>query len=573
MKTFTTEFVFPSPLHHITSWMTSASHVAQIKEREPCKNKSGEESVVEMILCAALLLWHSGFGLCGAAAQLMEVERIETCGTKCSQGLQCKTKPAYFVPPPCQKPADGLDTSSVFRNLSFTTVMRCEGRQRCSLHLRIKTSVHLTESIHGLSVCFETPGLLQRCQVISISKASRRKMAGMEVEVENDCVDVYPRQQPRVTVTTFPSYCGISRSSTYMAPGCSWKDLRRHVPECIAGRISHVVNLERKEVRVTVSDALRDQDYQVRLCHKDFICTSTGADALIKKEEPKESVVLAFSRPLPCLCIEGWPAVIDAPRVQVCPFKDSTEEMWHGIHFEPLAEALSWEPACPLSAHAALCHGEENGGCSDLEGAGRNISRGKITFAKVDPHPRLCMKFTVGNRSWIRCPFVGRFQAWDVTLTQQEAKLTSDINATFHVNACTPSQGSAVCRTAGTHTTVHVVGIKRERSTVGLTLADVHTCLYVRRVDVQYAATVVRCVTQRPSQAFPLVATQATWNSIPLSLCLSAAVLVVASAFHVMFTVYQRGKPTEIQFLGRANKLCASPSARKVPRTIAENDF
>ncbi|XP_077399651.1 interleukin-17 receptor E-like protein isoform X2 [Vanacampus margaritifer] len=448
-----------------------------------------------MILWAALLMCHSGFGLYGAAGQHMEAERIETCGTKCSQGLQCKSKPVYFVPLPCQKPAGWLDATSVFRNLSFSTAMMCEGRQKCSLQLRIKTAVHLTKSIHGVSVCSETPGMLPKCRIISISRASRRKIEGMQVELESDCVDVHPRQQVRVTVTTLPSYCGITRSGTYVAPDCSWKDLRRNVPECITGRIWPEVNLDRKEVRVSVSDTLHGQDYQVRLCHKDFICTSTGANALIKKDEPKKSVVLSFSRPLPCLCIEGWSTVIDAPRVQVCPFRDSMEEMWHGIHFDLLKETLWWEAACPLSAQVALCQRGEKGGCFDLERARPNISRGKIAFAKVDPHPQLCMKFTVSNQSWIRCPFVSRFQVWDVTLAQQELKLTSQVNATFYVDVCTPSQDSAACGATGTHTTVHVGA----HSSIGLNLTDVHACLHVRRIDVKYAATILRCFTGPPS--------------------------------------------------------------------------
>ncbi|XP_077356114.1 interleukin-17 receptor E-like protein [Festucalex cinctus] len=507
-----------------------------------------------MILWAALLMCHSGLGLSGTAGQHMEAERIKTCGTKCSPGLQCKTKPAYFVPPLCQKPADWLDASSLFRNLSFSTAVMCEGRQKCTLHLRIKTAVHLSKSINGVSVCSETPGMLRKCQIISISRASRRKMEGMQVQLENDCVAVSPRQQVRVTVTTLPSYCGITRSGTYVAPDCSWKDLRSNVTECITGRIWPEVNLDRKEVRVNVSDALRGQDYQVRLCHKDFICTSTGAHALIKKEDPKKSVVLAFSRPLPCLCIEGWSAVSDAPRVQVCPFKDSMEEMWHGIHFDVLEETLSWEAACPLSVQVTLCQNGETGDCLALERTWRNISRGKLTFAKVDPHPQLCMKFTARNQSWIRCPFVSRFQVWDVTLTQQELKLRSQVNATFYIDVCSPSQ--AVCGAPGT--TVQVGA----HSSVGLTWTDVHSCLHVRRIDVKYAATIRRCFTQPSSHTFPLLATQATWKSVPLFLYLGAAivvVVVVVLAFLVVIAVHQKRKDKKMQCNGKANNYSSLP--------------
>lgn len=93
----------------------------------------------------------------------------------------------------------------------------------------------------------------------------------LQVEVETDCIDVSPNQQVQVTMKTVPSYCGISWASTYHTPGkskcmikhthtlsggividvrevlscldavfllsstgCTHKDLRRHVPECIS---------------------------------------------------------------------------------------------------------------------------------------------------------------------------------------------------------------------------------------------------------------------------------------------------------------------------------------------------
>ncbi|KAM9772654.1 putative interleukin-17 receptor E-like isoform X1 [Syngnathus typhle] len=500
-----------------------------------------------MILWAALLMCHFGFG--GAGPNL-EVERITACGTKCSQGLQCKSKPAYFVPPPCRKPTDGLDVTAVFRNLSFSTVMMCEASRKCSLRLRIKTTAHLAKSIQGFSICSETPGTPQKCRSISISKVSRRKMAGMEVEVENDCIDVSPRQKVRVSVTTFPSYCGITQSGTYVAPDCSWKDLRRNIPECSTGQLWHDVDLDRKEVRVGVSEALQGHDYHVRLCRKDFICVGTGANAMIKKEEPDNSVVLSFSRPLPCLCIEGWPAVMDAPRVQVCPFKDALEEMWHGIRFDPLEEALSWEPACPLSARVTLCQRREEDGCSDQESVWRDISREMITFAKVDPHPQLCMKFTAGNQSWIRCPFVKRLQVWDVTLTPQGSTLTSRINATFSIDACRPSQDSTACHATGTGVTVQV----GEHSSVNLT--DVHGCVLVRRTDVNYAATVLHCPTQHVSQGSTL-GTQAGWDVISLGLGL-ATISVVALAFLFTIAVDRRRKETKMKCVKKHNRFYTS---------------
>lgn len=426
--------------------------------------------------------------------------------------------------------------------------MKCEGRQKCSLHLRIQTVLQLAESIHGVSVCTATTGMTANCQNFKFSKASREKTSGLQVEVENDCTQVFPSQQVQVTVRTLPDYCGLTWTSTYQAPGCIMEDLRRHVPDCITGRLSYNNNQERKELSVKVSDMLDGHDYNVRLCHKNFICIGTGAHALIKKEQPIKSVILPYSRPLPCLCIEGWSAVMDAPRVQLCPFKDRLEELWSGITFDPLEETLIWEPSCPITAVAALCQKQEDGVCLDLPQSSQNVSREKVIFAKVDPHPQLCVKFTTGSQSWTRCPFAdGRFQAWEVAVTGQqgheEVKLSSQITATFSVGLCVKSEGSSECRVTETQT-VHVEKHKAVDLNLGEELCDF--CLQVKRVDVKHAATVLHCHKQSDQPPVrPLVAKQASLDLtsvvVPACVCLSV-IIIITLVLHVMLTVYQRRK-------------------------------
>lgn len=41
------------------------------------------------------------------------------------------------------------------------------------------------------------------------------------------------------------------------------------------------VNPKRKELAVSVMDMLEGHDYHLRLCHKDFFCTGTGAKTLV----------------------------------------------------------------------------------------------------------------------------------------------------------------------------------------------------------------------------------------------------------------------------------------------------
>ncbi|XP_062300203.1 putative interleukin-17 receptor E-like [Scomber scombrus] len=502
-----------------------------------------------MILFITLMMTSHCF-LNGASAENMGLERIKKCSTKCSQGLGCKTKPDQLFPPPCQNPAADLNASPVFHNVSLSTVMSCEGRQKCSLHLRIKTVLQLTESIHGMTICTETAGMFTHCRILSFQKASRESMSGQQVEVEDDCTDIAPNQQVQIILKTFPDYCDITWTGTYDAPKCNNEDLRRHVSQCITGRLSYDVNPEKKELSVNVTDMLENHDYHLRLCHKHFICAGTGANALIKKEELVKRATLPYSRPLPCLCIEGWSAMIDAHRVRVCPFKDRLEELWLGINFDPLEEVLSWEPACPVAAAVALCQKREDGICEDLPLSSQNVSREKVTFTKVDPHPQLCMKFTAGSQSWIRCPFVdGRFQALEVAVKIQqghrEVKMLSQINATFSVGLCVKSATSPMCQTTETH----YLRLEKHKS-VGLNLTGElckgNACLRIKRVDVKYAATDMHCFDKCDQSFLMLPATKQgtwalTWVIVPIGICLSA-IITVALVLHVMLTVYQRRK-------------------------------
>ncbi|XP_059182159.1 putative interleukin-17 receptor E-like [Centropristis striata] len=500
-----------------------------------------------MILWVALLMSPCCLGLNGAAAESIGLERIKKCGTRCSQGLQCKTKPGNWFPPPCQDPAVGLNTSSVFHNISLSPVMICEGRQKCSMRLRIKTTLQLTESVHGVSVCTVTAGMMASCQIFSFTKTSRERKAGLQVEVMNDCTDISQSQHVQVTVKTVPSYCGVTWTGTYDAPGCNSEDLRRHVPECITGRLSYDVNSERKQLNVRVSDMMEDHDYHLRLCRKDFICVGTGAYTLIKKSEPVKSATFSYSRPLPCLCIEGWSAVVDAPRVQVCPFRDRLEELWTGINFNPMEEMLSWEPLCPVTAVVVLCQKREDGVCVDLAHSSQNVSREKITFTKVDPHPQLCMKFTAGSESWTRCPFADvRIKAWEVMRQQgqEDVNMLSQITATFSVGLCVKSEGSNECQVTETHT-VHV----EKHKAVGLHLAGdlCNSCLQVKRLDVNFAATVIHCLekcNETPALR-PVISSQPsldlTWVVVPAGVCLSG-IIIITLVLHVLLTVYQRRK-------------------------------
>ncbi|XP_056878858.1 putative interleukin-17 receptor E-like [Takifugu flavidus] len=501
-----------------------------------------------MILLAALLVSQCCVSVSAAAGgSAAALERIEDCGTGCSQGLRCRTKPQALFPPPCQDPGESLLTSSVFHNISVTTVMRCEGRQKCSLHLRVSADLRLTAAVHGVSICVAAAGMMADCRTVRFTKASRARMSGMQVKVWNDCTQVSPGQRLEIKVRTVPSYCGVTWTGAYVAPGCAAGDLQQHVPDCITGRLSYDVDADGKLLAVSVSDMLEGHDYHLRLCHKDFICTGAGAHTLIRKEEPVKKALLRFSRPLPCLCIEGWSAITDARRVQVCPFRDRVEELWSGISFDALEGGLSWEPACPVAAVVALCQMREEGGaCADLPHASRNASTGKITFGEVGPHPRLCMKFTAASRSWIRCPFANPSFQDEELLAQPgrgHVRLLSQIDAVFSVGHCAEGEGfEDPCQTLETRT--WRAG-QQEALVLPLPGAVCSSCLQVKRVDVEFAVTHRFCVNQCNQTLSisavntPLAAPDLTCTVVPMAVSISTVILLTSL---VLLTVYHRRK-------------------------------
>eukprot|EP00066_Takifugu_rubripes_P022503 XP_011611769.1 PREDICTED: putative interleukin-17 receptor E-like [Takifugu rubripes] len=501
-----------------------------------------------MILLAALLVSQCCVSVSAAAGgSAAALERIQDCGTGCSQGLRCRTKPQALFPPPCQDPGEGLRTSSVFHNISVTTAMRCEGRQKCSLHLRVSADLRLTAAVHGVSICVAAAGMMANCRTVRFTKASRARMSGMQVKVWNDCTQVSPGQCLEIKVRTVPSYCGVTWTGAYVAPGCAAGDLQQHVPDCITGRLSYDVDADRKLLAVSVSDMLEGHDYHLRLCHKDVICTGAGAQTLIRKEEPVKKALLRFSRPLPCLCIEGWSAITDARRVQVCPFRDRVEELWSGISFDALEGGLSWEPACPVAAVVALCQMREEGGaCADLPHASRNASTGKITFGEVGPHPRLCMKFTTASRSWIRCPFANpSFQDEELLVQpgREHVRLLSQIDAVFSVGHCAEGEGfEDPCQTLETRT--WRAG-QQEALVLPLPGAVCSSCLQVKRVDVEFAVTHRFCVNQCNQTLSisavntPLAVPDLTCTVVPMAVSISAVILLTLL---VLLTVYHRRK-------------------------------
>ncbi|KAI5617810.1 putative interleukin-17 receptor E-like, partial [Silurus asotus] len=283
-------------------------------------------------------------------------------------------------------------SSDVFTNTSISTVMRCEGVRQCSLHLQVNTHLQLKKHIQGIYMCTVSAAMMEQCRLLSFSRSQKEKMVDHQVNIQDNCLEVGIGQDVYITLQTWPQFCNVAHSRAY------------HVP---AGKIDYEVDLERKELHISVSDMLEDRDYHVRLCHKDYICAGTGAHVLLKKDNPVKNITLKYTKPVPCLCIEGWSVMTDASRVRVCPFKNRVEELWSGITFDPVEETISWEASCQVNAVISLCELQEQGMCQQLANSSQKYVKGMVTFKAVDPHPRLCMKFVTEAGTWIKCPFTG----------------------------------------------------------------------------------------------------------------------------------------------------------------------
>ncbi|NXN99238.1 I17RE protein, partial [Rhinopomastus cyanomelas] len=323
------------------------------------------------------------------------IPRIEECGFSCSQGIHCKSKPSSGIFNSFCHDAPVSLSSMVLKSMKISTVMKCAQGRPCSLHLNIKGTLILDDNIRGLEICSLSMDTQQyQCTNVRFTRKKGKMLNGKKVQIQFNCFEVNVAQRIYVTMKTRPNYCEVKLSHEYYVE---------------AGKFDYHVDRTRKVISVNISDYLENQDYYVRLCHKWFTCEDVGnAFAVIKGKEPLKSISLKYSQPLPCLCIEGWLAIPDARRIQLCPFENGkyhTKVLWDNIVYDPATQTLAWEPACPVHVVVNLCRlMVSNDHCDDIQNSSK-ISPEKVKYSRVDTHPRLCVKFTTKEGSWIKCPF------------------------------------------------------------------------------------------------------------------------------------------------------------------------
>ncbi|XP_051975110.1 putative interleukin-17 receptor E-like isoform X1 [Xyrauchen texanus] len=424
------------------------------------------------------------------------IERNEDCAWRCSEGLHCK--PRAYSPLSVSHCKNQPVNSTVFSNVTLSTVLGCEERT-CSLQLRIVTSVNITSEIRGVSVCSDSAGMMEHCQIYTFGKFAHRNEIGKQVDVQFKCIPVRPGQRLFVTLKTVPNYCKAMWIQEHLVPECSHEGIRNEIAECITGKMVYTIDQVRREITVSVTHAPVDTDYTLRLCHKRrIICAGEGALKMIKPQNAHRNVSFQYSKALPCLCIEGWPARVDARRVQVCPFRNNLEELWSGITYDPYKEELKWEPLCPVKVSVSLCHADEGNSCRDLGNVFYSEGQ-KVIFSSVDPHPVLCMKFTTDVETWIKCPFAkGNFSVWKVKMASRDgqhwAEISSWVKANFSVALCeTKSFTECKRMERNISQTISVDSMKHTVFNLSTSACDVCVCIQVQRVDVQFSVPVIQC--------------------------------------------------------------------------------
>ncbi|KAJ7329634.1 hypothetical protein JRQ81_015808 [Phrynocephalus forsythii] len=468
------------------------------------------------------------------------IPRIEECGVTCTQGFLCKSQAsANIFNSVCHSAPTSLSPTNL-RSMKLWTTMKCVGPNQCSLQLNVKGTLHLDESIRGMEICaLSVDTQKSKCENVIISRNVHAKLAGRKVKMQFNCFEVSPGQHFYVTMRTIPNYCGVKLSQEYYVEDCRNTDVARNVPICFDGKMAYDVDRVQSTISVNISD-VQGTDYYVRLCRQWFVCEDEGPVALIQEKDLVKSVSLQYTQVLPCLCIEAWPAISDARRIQICPFQNDTKALWDNIHYNPLTQTLAWEAVCPVHVNVSLCQlVKTDDRCVSLENTSK-ITPEKVKYSRVDAHPRLCMKFTSKHGSWVRCPFAhGNFQAWKMKLAvmkeQIEVSFTSHPKAQFSVIVCNRTETSS-CKSTGTHQPISVGGLSSVFLNISWKTCDQDLCIWGWRTDADYSLPSYICDLPCTSSIQSQESYESSLSTLTLVALLAILVTVMALLGHKLLS-------------------------------------
>lgn len=475
------------------------------------------------------------------------IPRMEECGLVCSQGFLCKTQTFTGIFNSfCHRAPISFPTSSppILRSMKLWTAMKCTEGGPCSLYLSVKGTLQFEENISGIEICSLSMDT-QNSQCVNV-KISRNMHIMRKVKVQFNCFEVSAGQHVHVTMRTIPNYCGVNLSQEYYVEDCRNGDVEENIPDCFAGRMTYDVNRARKTILVNISDVDQDTDYYIRLCHQWFVCEDVEPVTLVPRKDLMKAISLPYTNLLPCLCIEAWPAVSDARRMQLCPFKNDTQALWDSIIYNSFTQTLAWEASCPVHVTVSLCQRLETWGpCVDLQNTSHTAVE-KVKYSRVDAHPGLCMKFKTKHGSSVRCPFAySNSQAWnmrlDVIEEQLQISFTSPTKAQFSVCVHNNTESSS-CDSAGIHQSLSMDGSNTTSVNISAKTCGSNVCIQGWRADVDYSVSMhicdMPCISSIRSQEHH----ESSLNMISVVALLAIVIIMVTLLGHQLLSGFHRKK-------------------------------
>ncbi|XP_069907231.1 interleukin-17 receptor E isoform X17 [Oryctolagus cuniculus] len=227
----------------------------------------------------------------------------------------------------------------------------------------------------------------------------RRCLSGKDRHVSVPCPDTCPRGLRSKRTQPWDPF------SAARGPGLGSQ--RRGGPD-----FSFELLPEARVIRATVPPG---PEVLLRLCHQWALeCEEPSSPFDAQKiVSGGHTADLPYEFLLPCLCIEAFHLQEDTVRRKKCPFQSWPEaygsDFWKSVHFSDYSQrdqmAMALTLRCPLRLEASLCQKQEGHTlCEDVPNATARESEGWYILDKVDLHPQLCFKFSVGNSSHVECP-------------------------------------------------------------------------------------------------------------------------------------------------------------------------
>ncbi|XP_068940074.1 interleukin-17 receptor E isoform X5 [Petaurus breviceps papuanus] len=266
---------------------------------------------------------------------------------------------------------------------------------------------------------------------------------------------------------------------------------------------SFVLLLGERSIRVTAPPG---PDISVRLCHQWVLECEELSSPFHRQETVSEghSVQLPYEFLLPCLCIEAAYLHQDSVRRKQCPLKDQPEvysmDFWRSVKFTDHSYqdqmAMTLTLRCPVKLKASLCQKQNwHSPCEDLPNATISESEGWYVLEKVDLHPHLCFKFSLGNSTHVECPHRNA-SSWNVSMTVQYQQLVlrfhSRTPAAFSAAWCLPGMEHSDPQLP-IYSVSQPNGSSPVKSDLILPLQSFGGCVLVWRSDVQYAQKHLLC--------------------------------------------------------------------------------